>query len=275
MVDTAGQTLLIALGDSITAGVGGKWNKGYPDHLLKRLQSSKEDVKLVNWGIPGLTIPRLTKALIKGEHLHETLAAADLVVMTIGGNDLMDAMPKKMPDDLPEDMSDETFFPKKFRERFARELDELMETASRLISCPIYLGDLYNPFPQSPLAERIIAGVNTLYMHPLPKRYPNIRIVPLSRIMRGHEAEHIQYFKTGTVKELRKFWRRPVHPNDAGHEVLAEAFHKAIRQAEPRIVPQNKSPTSSKKPASSSRKKRPPHKLSPKKSRPRRRRKKR
>ncbi|HEU4963091.1 MAG TPA: GDSL-type esterase/lipase family protein [Bacilli bacterium] len=238
MADTGGRSLLLALGDSITAGVGGKWNKGYPHHLHKLLQQEAgdddADLKLINWGIPGLTIPRLTRALQKGKHLHDKLAVADLIVMTIGGNDLMDAMPKKLPDDLPEAVADDALLPPLLGRQIAEDLDDLMQTLHRLVACPIYLGDMYNPFPASPFATQLIGRMNRQFFHPLPDRYPNVRVVPLSQAIRGQEEENIQYYKSGTLKELKKFWRRPIHPNDQGHEVVAQAFYEAIRLDEAR-----------------------------------------
>ncbi|PWK15922.1 SGNH/GDSL hydrolase family protein [Tumebacillus permanentifrigoris] len=210
---------LVALGDSITAGVGGTWNRGYPTHLAKRLEAQHADLKLVNWGIPGLTIPRLTKALRKGDHLYDTLATADWIVMTIGGNDVINLFPKRFDESEPLTLQSQTI---------ARELDLLMTTLISLTTCPIYLGNLYNPFPQSELAAHLIGALNRLHLTPLAKRYQHVHLVPLSNVLRGEEPRAIQYFKTGSIQDMKKYFRRPIHPNDHGHELIAEAFYRAI-----------------------------------------------
>jgi lysophospholipase L1-like esterase len=223
VAETAKTPLLIALGDSITAGVGGKWNRGYPKHLQDLLEPHLPDLKLINWGIPGLTIPRLTKALRKGEHLHASLAEATCIVMTIGGNDILKALPKKMDEQTHA-------FTATDRERVAQTLDEMMTTLRGLTKSPVYIGDLYNPFPQSQLAATLIGAFNAQLVHPLAERYENVQIVRASEVLLGQEDRAIQYYKSGTLKDLKKLWRHPIHPNDEGHATLAQAFYQVILQ---------------------------------------------
>ncbi|MBL0387226.1 hypothetical protein JJB07_11250 [Tumebacillus sp. ITR2] len=218
------QKSLIALGDSITAGVGGKWGRGYPTHLAKRLEEKYPDLLMVNWGIPGLTIPRLTQALQKGDHLYDKLAAADWIVMTIGGNDIINHFPKNFSETAKLNLRGETL---------ARELDLLLTTLISLTKCPIYLGDLYNPFPQSTAAEQIIGALNEHHLEPLSRRYKNLHLVRLSTVLRGLESRTIQYYKTGTIQDMKRFFRRPIHPNDEGHEKIADAFYRALTAPPP------------------------------------------
>ncbi|KEO85072.1 SGNH/GDSL hydrolase family protein [Tumebacillus flagellatus] len=219
---------LIALGDSITAGVGGKWNRGYPAHLAKLLEAKYPGLDLINWGIPGLTIPRLTKALQRGDHLYDKLAAADWIVMTIGGNDIINAFPKHFAETAKLNLETQAL---------ARELDLLLATLLSLTACPIYLGDLYNPFPQSQAAELIISTLNREHLEPLSRRYQNLHLVRLSTVLRGQESRTIQYFKTGTIRDMKRFFRRPIHPNDEGHQLIADAFYRAMI---PRLHPPKK-----------------------------------
>ena len=212
--------LLVALGDSITAGVGGKWNRGYPDHLADLLKPAHPELQLINWGIPGLTATRLIKALRKGDHLYDRLAKASWIVMTIGGNDIMNALPRDFSETLPQSPE--------LGKQLARQLDVLIATVVSLSGCPIYLGDLYNPFPQSAAAERIIGQINRTTLHPMAKRYKSVHVVHLSETLRGEEADTIQYYASGTMRDMKKFWRRPIHPNDKGHEKIARAFYQTI-----------------------------------------------
>ena len=223
MADNAKQPLLVALGDSITAGVGGKWNKGYAEHLHDLLKTRHPELKLINWGIPGLTVPRLRKAIARGEHLHDTIAQATCIVMTIGGNDLIDALPKKLPEELGQLVEHPS-------RQLAHDLDELLLTIRSITKSPLYLGDLYNPFPQSPFAAELIGLINRIYLHPLAVRYPSVHIVHLNDVLRGQEHDTIQYYKSGTLRDLKRWWRRPIHPNDQGHELIAHAFFTEIEK---------------------------------------------
>lgn len=166
MAESTNPPLLIALGDSITAGVGGKWNKGYPEHLHQLLQAHIPDLKLVNWGIPGLTIPRLTRALKKGKHLHDDLTLATCIVMTICGNDIINAFKKSKKAPL---------LPVKQIELLNRDLDHLLAQLRTITSCPVYLGDLYNPFPESAEASVIIEAVNQNSLYTLSARHSTLR----------------------------------------------------------------------------------------------------
>jgi acyl-CoA thioesterase-1 len=227
VADTAKRPLLVALGDSITAGVGGKWNKGYAEHLHKMLLPHHSELKLINWGIPGLTIPRLRRAIDRGKHLHDTIADASCIVMTIGGNDLISALPKHMPSDLDK-------LAERPNRQLAHDLDELMLTLRSISQSPIYLGDLYNPFPDSQYAVKLIGLVNRIYVHPLAFRYRSLHIVNLNDVLRGQEPTAIQHYKSGTLRDLKRWWRRPIHPNDQGHKLIAQAFYNAIQTSRKR-----------------------------------------
>jgi len=217
--------LLLALGDSITAGVGGSWNRGYPKHLHSLLMPHHAGLELVNWGIPGLTIARLNRALGKGEHLHDRLSRADWIVMTIGGNDILGSLPRRR---LGSGREGELTFNLERRRRFARELGELLATLRRFHSGPIYLGDLYDPFPNSPFSACILNGFNKSVLEPLSARDPRLHLVRVSEVLAGRQAEALQYYKSGTMRDLKSWLKRPIHPNDRGHEWIARAFYEKM-----------------------------------------------
>lgn len=234
MPDQAARPLLLALGDSITAGVGGRWNRGYPHHLQELLELAHAEVKLINWGIPGLTSAGLHRALQKGTHLHDKIASATWIVMTIGGNDLLDQVPPELWKQPPHESH--AAFAEHLRDAllqqasFAEQLRDLLRTLRTLTACPLYLGDLYNPFPYTPLARHLLGEVNRTVLHPLARTEKHLHVVRVSDVLAGREPEVIDFYKTGTIQDLKRFrkWRRPIHPNDAGHALIARAFYEKM-----------------------------------------------
>jgi lysophospholipase L1-like esterase len=85
--DNRGLTI-VALGDSLTRGTGDETGKGYvglvTDEIKKRMNNK---VTLHNMGINGQTSAELRRQVKQGE-VQRQLAAADTILITIGGNDL-------------------------------------------------------------------------------------------------------------------------------------------------------------------------------------------
>lgn len=82
---------LVAIGDSLTHGVGDETNKeGYVSLVANQIQqATKHPVKTANFGVTGDTSVQITKRVQKQKPLQQQLAKADIVTLTVGGNDLM------------------------------------------------------------------------------------------------------------------------------------------------------------------------------------------
>lgn len=88
-VEQKNQIQIVALGDSLTAGTGDSNGKGYVLHLRDKLQNEidKPVHVLNNLAVPGYVTDQLLQDLDK-KSTQDALAAADIIVFTIGGNDL-------------------------------------------------------------------------------------------------------------------------------------------------------------------------------------------
>lgn len=79
---------LLALGDSLTHGMGDTTGKGYIGDLLRRLKSQdKEKINVTNLAINGETSTGLLKQM-KQPEVQRQIKKASVIVFTIGGNDL-------------------------------------------------------------------------------------------------------------------------------------------------------------------------------------------
>ncbi|MGG2106863.1 GDSL-type esterase/lipase family protein [Lysinibacillus pakistanensis] len=140
--ENAKQLHYLALGDSLTDGVGDEYSKdGFVGRLTDSLQAwpSISDVEVDNRGKRGRRSDQLLKLVKKG-HYDEELQNAQLISLTMGGNDVM----KVVRQDL---------FNLK-RDAFDKELLAYKERYSKIVAgiraknptVPLLLIGFYNPF---------------------------------------------------------------------------------------------------------------------------------
>jgi lysophospholipase L1-like esterase len=79
---------IVALGDSLTRGTGDETGKGYVGDLVDEIKKkTKRSVQLTNLGINGQTSDQLRQQVQQIE-IGRQLQKADVILLTIGGNDL-------------------------------------------------------------------------------------------------------------------------------------------------------------------------------------------
>jgi lysophospholipase L1-like esterase len=79
---------IVALGDSLTRGTGDETGKGYVGVILDEIkEKTKRPVQLTNLGINGQRSDQLRKQVQQAE-VGRQIQKADMVLVTIGGNDL-------------------------------------------------------------------------------------------------------------------------------------------------------------------------------------------
>ncbi len=83
---------VVALGDSIARGYGCRPEEAYgrllADHLAEELDGTGTTVTFANYGVDGLTSEGL-RTMLKTDEIQTAVADADLVTVSIGGNDLL------------------------------------------------------------------------------------------------------------------------------------------------------------------------------------------
>ncbi|MDL1929950.1 lipase [Ligilactobacillus salivarius] len=87
---------LVGLGDSLTYGVGDQTNKGGYVHLIKEKIEKKESIKVVtkNYGKTGDRSDQILARLLTKKNIQKDIKNANVITMTVGGNDLMQVMEK-------------------------------------------------------------------------------------------------------------------------------------------------------------------------------------
>ncbi|MGD6781172.1 SGNH/GDSL hydrolase family protein [Sutcliffiella horikoshii] len=172
---------LVFFGDSLTQGVGDESQKGGFTSIIKQHYEAKpyiDNVSVTNLGVRGNRTNHLLKRLEDPE-VQEALTEADVIFMTVGGNDLMKV--------IRENFLDLTFslFDKE-QELYAKRLDSVLgEVRKHNDSSRIYLVGLFNPFyhffQEIEEMNEVVTNWNTTTISILDE-YPNTAYVPIQDI---------------------------------------------------------------------------------------------
>ncbi|MEH7236460.1 SGNH/GDSL hydrolase family protein [Bacillus sp. JJ1562] len=133
---------IASIGDSLTKGVGDEKKLGGYTSLLEEKLLGEKDVKSVtleNFGVKGHRTSDLLNRL-KNEKVQEGIANADIIIITIGGNDIMKIVKENLFD-----LSLNVF--QKEQEKYEVRLHKVLETIrNNNRDAEIVLVGLYNPF---------------------------------------------------------------------------------------------------------------------------------
>ncbi|WP_082232512.1 SGNH/GDSL hydrolase family protein [Halobacillus massiliensis] len=206
---------IVAIGDSLTQGVGDRSeNGGYVGILEESFRESNQqgDFTIENYGKRGDRTDQLLKRMESNEMI-SSLESADIVLITIGANNVMQVIENNFTslnyNDFPPARAD-----------YGVELEEIftrIEDANPDAS--IYLIGLYNPFNQYfdhiPALAQIMNEWNRESQNVIDGR-DNITFIPIRDIFEGHEQE--------LLWETDNF-----HPNERGYKQMAERVLEYIR----------------------------------------------
>lgn len=198
-----GTLQIVSLGDSLTRGVGDKEGIGYVGRMKEDLQKDyKQKIALTNLAVSGAKMPDLLKQ-IESSGAQYSIKQADVIVLTIGGNDLFPGWESIGKIDL------ETYRPD--TETFQNEAKKIIEEIRKLnTDSPIFWLGLYNPFED---VEDLKGSSNVVVdwnasLEKLALNDKNVYIIPTFDLFqnRGKELLYSDHF----------------HPNEVGYTYMAE-----------------------------------------------------
>jgi lysophospholipase L1-like esterase len=210
---------VVSAGDSLTEGVGDSTDHGgYIPYIKTMLEKEKgiNEVDFYNYGVTGNRTTQLLKRL-QSQEMKTALHQADLVILTIGGNDIM----KVVTDHISNlQLSDFT----KEKESYIVHLQQIMDTIiAENPQVSIVLIGLYNPFSKvfSNIKEmdQIVSDWNQAGQT-VVTNYPNAYFVDIHDIFQNTN-ENLLYTDN-------------FHPNDKGYELIAGRLNETL---EKRTVP--------------------------------------
>ena len=198
-----GTLQIVSLGDSLTRGVGDKEGIGYVGRMKEDLQKDyKQKIALTNLAVSGAKMPDLLKQ-IESNGAQYSIKQADVIVLTIGGNDLFPGWESLGKIDL------ETYRPD--TETFKNEAKKIIEEIRKLnTDSPIFWLGLYNPFED---VEDLKGSSNIVVdwnasLEKLALNDKNVYITPTFDLFqnRGKDLLYSDHF----------------HPNEVGYTYMAE-----------------------------------------------------
>lgn len=198
-----GTLQIVSLGDSLTRGVGDKEGIGYVGRMKEDLQKDyKQKIALTNLAVSGAKMPDLLKQ-VESNGAQYSIKQADVIVLTIGGNDLFPGWESLGKIDL------ETYRPD--TETFQNEAKKIIEEIRKLnTDSPIFWLGLYNPFED---VEDLKGSSNIVVdwnasLEKLALNDKNVYITPTFDLFqnRGKDLLYSDHF----------------HPNEVGYTYMAE-----------------------------------------------------
>lgn len=139
------QLKLVALGDSLTEGMGDSTNqKGYTQRLAKLVKNELDiPTKVINYGNSGDRSDQITKNLANSSEQQIAVKKADAIIMTVGGNDLIQKIGGSVIDRSAKEL---TTAVKASEPAYEAKLTKLLKLVRRYNqTAPIFIFGNYNP----------------------------------------------------------------------------------------------------------------------------------
>ncbi|MEK3906265.1 SGNH/GDSL hydrolase family protein [Oceanobacillus sp. FSL W7-1309] len=199
------ETKIVAIGDSLTQGVGDETDQGgYIGILDRTINDGLQSVEIVNFGKRGNRTDQLLKRLGQ-EKIAREIADSDLVLITIGANDIMKIARENIMHLVIDDFVAEM-------DGYESRIRQIFETIIALNpDTHIYLVGFYNPFQQYfkdiKELDLIVGAWNTASSN-IASEYENITFIPTEDLF--------------TVKATNLFAEDNFHPNYEGYYLIAE-----------------------------------------------------
>lgn len=223
----------VAIGDSLTQGVGDTTDQGGFVPILAQALESKYGytVHSENYGISGNTSAQILSRMKKQTKIQSALKKADLMTVTVGGNDVMAVIRKNLTK-----LSVNSF--KEPAKAYQKRLRSIIEVARQDNSTlPIYVLGIYNPFylnfPDMTQMQEVIDNWNTA-TEEVVKEYQNVYFVPINdALYKGIDGKEGIVQTSGTQTNVLNdalFEGDHFHPNNIGYQIMSDQVMEKISE---------------------------------------------
>jgi lysophospholipase L1-like esterase len=204
---------IVAIGDSLTEGVGDETKSGgYVGILNHTFEDNNLNITVENFGKKGNRTDHLLKRLEK-EDVASVIKDADIVLITIGANDIMNVLKSNFMNVTMEPFQEE-------RVKYIERLEAIFTKVNELNpDTQIYLIGFYNPF------ERHFGEIKELGMiidswneagKSLAEKYDHVRYIPTKDL-----------FSNTTLDLLAE---DEFHPNTNGYKLMAQRVLEYLKE---------------------------------------------
>ncbi|GKQ42725.1 lipase/acylhydrolase [Companilactobacillus sp. RD055328] len=220
---------LVAIGDSLTYGVGDSTKKGgYVTLVSKKLEEHKNvNVSSENYGISGETSTQIIKRIENKSKIQSDLKNADIITVTVGGNDLMHILSKKGLKLKKQDVTSGTV---KFENNLNTLITDIRKNNNH---APIYLISIYNPFgvylKDIKYMTTAVKNWNEYSKQTASENY-NVHFVNIDKLLSDPKKKTKD--KNGDVENPYLFTEDHFHPNDKGYKLITDELYKVMIKSE-------------------------------------------
>ena len=225
----------VAIGDSLTKGVGDSTNQGGFVPLLAQSLTNETglEFKAINYGVSGNTSSQILSRMQEKKEIRKDLKQAQLLTITVGGNDLRKA--------ILEDTSNldlDRF--EKASKTYEKNLKQIIELARKdNPDLPVYVVGIYNPlylnFPDLTELQTLVDQWNQRTEETL-SAYHGVYFVPINDLLyKGIDGKSgVTESELGkeTVTNDALYDEDSFHPNNTGYEIMKEAVLEKIHATE-------------------------------------------
>lgn len=211
--------LVLSAGDSLTQGVGDSTGKGgYLPYLETMLENDKgiKEVDFYNYGVKGNRTTQLLKRL-KSPEIKPVLQKANVIILTIGGNDIMKVVKEHFSDLQVSDFIAE-------KESYRNHLTQIIQTiVQENPDASIVLVGMYNPFSKWFSDIKEMDDIVSEWNHTgqtVVANYPKAYFVEIGDLF------------LNTNENL--LYKDHFHPNDKGYELIAQRLNETLGD---RVIP--------------------------------------
>lgn len=194
---------LLILGDSVAKGYGSK-SGGFGQHLISLLrEKTNQTIQVKNLGVNGLTSKGL-RDLISNENAKQCIGVSDLIIVNIGGNDLLRIFLKGGPSEVFKKF-------RRTRREFKKNLNFILATIQQINpEAIVIVNSLYNPFE----SDYEYYGAVDILIKLWNKSFSEENIILVNTVILN--------------KAEKSYWADEVHPNDKGYKKLAGIIFNRI-----------------------------------------------
>lgn len=205
---------IVSIGDSLTEGIGDETdNGGYVGILNNTFEDHNLNITVENFGKKGNRSDQLLKRLDK-EDITSAIKEADIVLITIGANDIMKVLKSNFMNVTMEPFEEERV---KYIERLTAIFNKINELNP---DTQIYLIGFYNPFERHfgeiKELEMIIENWNNAGKS-LSEEYENVKYVPTKDL-----------FSNSNIDLLAE---DEFHPNTSGYKLMAKRVLEYLKES--------------------------------------------
>ena len=206
---------MVGLGDSLTKGSGDSTGQGYIGRLAANIKNETDTSVLVeNYAVHGRQTPKLYK-MLNEDDVQDSLSEANVIVMSIGGNDLMKVVKEHFLD-LQMDVFQQE------QTNYVERLSAIMKRIRSINSdAPILFIGLYNPllenFQSVTEIDQIVQRWNG---------------ASEDTVLKDGDTTFVPVYELFNSVDENLFFDDGFHPNDQGYELMARQIQYRLKQDE-------------------------------------------